>query len=155
ETNAGLTTNGTLTVTDADLSDTVTPTVPLATLSGVTGGLTRPVLVGKLQVSPASIAANPGDTHNLKWSFNSATQAFTFLAANETLTLTYTVKVDDGHPGGTATQAVTIIICFSVNAPPTTFALFPYTTLFRSETNAGLTTNGTLTVTDADLSDTV
>src|SRR5262249_23100354 len=117
ETNAGLTTNGTLTVTDADLSDTVTPTVPLVTLSGVTGGLTSADVLGMLQVSPASIAANPGDTHNLSWSFNSGSQAFNFLAANETLTLTYTVKVDDGHPGGTATQAVTIIIGGTDDAP--------------------------------------
>ena len=50
-----------------------------------------------LSVSPASIAANPGDANNLNWSFNSTPQAFNFLAAGEMLTLTYTVKATDGH----------------------------------------------------------
>ena len=50
-----------------------------------------------LSVSPASIAANPGDANNLNWSFNSTPQAFDFLAAGEKLTLTYTVKAADGH----------------------------------------------------------
>src|SRR5262249_8141599 len=149
ETNAGLTTNGTLTVTDADLSDTVTPTVPLVTLSGVTGGLTSADVLGMLQVSPASIAANPGDTHNLNWSFNSGSQAFNFLAANETLTLTYTVKVDDGHPGGTATQAVAITITGTDDAPVITVRAGDSAGTGLTETNAGLTTNGSLTVTDA------
>ena len=62
-----------------------------------------------LSVSPASIAANPGDANNLNWSFNSTPQAFNFLAAGESLTLTYTVKADDGH-GGIDNQTVTITI---------------------------------------------
>ena len=54
-----------------------------------------------LSVSPASIAANPGDANNLNWSFNSGSQVFNFLAVGESLTLTYTVKADDGHGGST------------------------------------------------------
>src|SRR5262249_31761981 len=117
ETRSGEPRGGKVRGTDGDLSDTEKTTVPLVKLSGVTGGLTRAGVVGMLQVWPASIAANPGDTHNLSWSFNSGSQAFNFLAANETLTLTYTVKVDDGHPGGTATQPVTIIITGTDDAP--------------------------------------
>ena len=44
-----------------------------------------------------------------RWSFNSNPQTFNFLDAGESLTLTYTVQVSDGH-GGTANQAVTITI---------------------------------------------
>src|SRR5262249_61440094 len=75
------------------------------------------VVLVMLEVTPPEIAANPGNTDILNWSFKSGSQAFNFLAANETLRLTYTVKVDDGHPGGTATQAVTIIIGGTDNAP--------------------------------------
>ena len=67
----GLATSGTLTVTDADLSDTVTPAVDHVVLSGTTGGLTSAAVLGMLTVLPASIAANPGDANNLAWSFNS------------------------------------------------------------------------------------
>src|SRR5262249_52698872 len=152
ETNAGLTTNGTLTVTDADLSDTVTPTVPLVTLSGVTGGLTSADVLGMIQVSPVAIAANPGDTHNLNWSFNSGSQAFNFLAANETLTLTYTVKDDDSHPGGTATQAVTIIITGTDDPPVITVGAGDSAGTGLTETNPVLTTTRPFPVTCSSLS---
>ncbi|AZO30717.1 VCBS domain-containing protein [Mesorhizobium sp. M1B.F.Ca.ET.045.04.1.1] len=109
ETNAPLTSSGTLTVNDADLSDTVAATVDSVSLGGTTGGLTSADVLGMLTLSPGPLAADPGDTHNLGWSFSSTPQNFDFLAANETLTLTYTVKANDGH-GGIDTQTVTITI---------------------------------------------
>ena len=101
-----LSTAGTLTVTDVDLSDTVTATVKGVTLGGTKGGLTSADVLGMLSVTSGSIAANPTDTHNLAWSFNSNPQTFNFLDAGELLTLTYTVQVNDGH-GGIANQTVT------------------------------------------------
>ena len=62
-----------------------------------------------LTVTAGSIAADPTDTHNLAWSFNSNPQTFSFLDAGESLTLTYTVRVTDGS-GGIADQTVTITI---------------------------------------------
>ena len=103
-----------------------------------------------LSVSPASIAANPGDANNLNWSFNSAPQAFDFLAAGESLTLTYTVKAADGHgvdsPDGHRHhrhQRRAGHHRWRRGQRRQTLA----------ETNAALSTSGTLTVTDADLSD--
>ena len=81
---------------DADLSDSVTPSVMSVVLRHATGGSDAAAL-GMLSVSPGSIAANPADANNLNWSFNSTPQAFNFLAAGEKLTLTYTVKAADGH----------------------------------------------------------
>src|SRR5262249_52366760 len=104
-------------VTDADLSDTVTPTVASVTVSGVTGGLTSAGVLGVLTGSPASIAANPGDTHNPSWSVHSTPPAFNFLPGNQPLPPPHHRKVDDGHPGGTATQPVTIIITGTDDAP--------------------------------------
>ena len=156
ESNAALTASGTLTVSDADLSDTVTPTVDAVALSGVTGGLTSADVLGMLTVSPASIAADRGDVHNLSWAFNSTPQAFNFLAANETLTLSYTVKADNGHTGGTDTQLVTIIIKGTDDAPVITVGAGDSdSSPLLIESNAALTASGTLTVSDADLSDTV
>ena len=94
ETNAALSTSGTLTVTDVDLSDSVTPSVVSVVASDTTTGLGSDdaVLRRCCRCRLASIAANPGDANNLNWSFNSTPQAFNFLAAGQSLTLTYTVK---------------------------------------------------------------
>jgi VCBS repeat-containing protein len=159
ETDAALSTTGTLTVTDVDLSDTVTPTVASVALSGSTGGLTSADALGMLTVSPASIAANPGDAHNLNWSFNSAPQAFNFLAQGQQLTLTYTVKADDGHTGSD-TQTVTINITGTNDAPAvgTGSATVSEEGLTNgiadsagnTDTTNSVTASGTITATDAD-----
>jgi VCBS repeat-containing protein len=110
EANAGLSTSGKLTVTDADLSDTISTTVSLTNAIGNKGALTDPMLAAMLTVAPLSgLAANPGDANNLTWTFNSGSQPFDFLSATDSLTLTYTLTVNDGH-GGTDTQTVTIDI---------------------------------------------
>ncbi|MDG4908573.1 VCBS domain-containing protein, partial [Mesorhizobium sp. WSM4898] len=112
ETNAGLTANGTLTVTDADVADTVNSSVTAVVASGTTAGLglTNAQLLAMLAVSPTSgLAANPTDIHNLSWTFNSGTQAFDYLAAGQSLTLTYTVQSTDNH-GASDTQTVTITV---------------------------------------------
>ena len=103
ETDAGLSTSGTLSVTDADLSDNVAPGVTGVTLSGTTGTLTAADVLGFLSVAPASIAADPGNSHNLAWAFDSGSQAFDYLNAGQSLVLEYTVQASDGN-GGTDTQ---------------------------------------------------
>ena len=158
ETNAPLSTNGTLTVTDADLSDTVTAAVVTGvTLSGTTGGLTSADVQGMLSVTPGPVNANPGDTHNLTWTFNSNPQAFDFLAADQSLTLTYTVRATDNSSGGPLSDDQTVIITVTgtEGAPVISVVDTDSAAKTLTETNAPLSTNGTLTVTDADLSDTV
>ena len=158
ETNAPLSTNGTLTVTDADLSDTVTAVVVTGvTLSGTTGGLTSADVQGMLSVTPGPVDANPGDTHNLTWTFNSDPQAFDFLAADQSLTLTYTVRAADNSSGGPLSDDQTVIITVTgtKGAPVISVVDTDSAAKTLTETNAPLSTNGTLTVTDADLSDTV
>jgi large repetitive protein len=110
ETDAGLTATGTLTVTDVDLTDTVASAVTSVTLGGTTGSLTAAAVLGFFTVSPAAgLAANTGDANNLTWNFDSTTEAFDYLDAGQSLTLTYTVQASDGQ-GGTDTQQVTITI---------------------------------------------
>lgn len=60
ETDSPLSTSGTLTVTDADLSNTVTAAVVTGvTLGGTTGGLTSAAVQNMLTVTAGPIAANP------------------------------------------------------------------------------------------------
>ena len=108
ETGAGLTTSGTMTVRDPDLTNAVTASVTAVALSGTTGGLTAADVLGMLSVTPGSIAADPGDTNNLGWAFNSGAQAFNFLNSGDTLTLAYTVQATDGSASDAQTVTVTI-----------------------------------------------
>ena len=157
ESNAALSTSGTLTVTDADLSDAVNPSLLSVVASDTTTGLgsDNAALKAMLSVTPGSIAANPGDTNNLNWSFNSTPEAFNYLAAGQKLTLTYTVKATDSQSVDSNPQTVTIVITGSEDAPVISVVGVDSTTKTLAESNAALSTSGTLTVTDADLSDTV
>jgi VCBS repeat-containing protein len=118
ETNAGLTTSGTLTVTDADTNDTVASSVVTGvTLTGTTGGLNSAAVQGFLSVAPTTgVAANTGDVNNLTWTFNSGTEAFNYLAVGQSLTMGYTVQSSDGN-GGTDTQLVSITVNGTADGP--------------------------------------
>ncbi len=50
------------------------------------------------------------------WTFSAQDKSFDYLAAGETVTLTYTVQVDDGH-GGVVTQPVTITVTGTNDTP--------------------------------------
>jgi VCBS repeat-containing protein len=122
ETNAGLTASGSLTVTDADSSDTVISSVSGVVATGTTGGLTNTALLAMLSVSPASgLAADTGDANNLVWNFNSGSQAFNFLNVGQSLVLTYTVTSTDTF-GANDTETVTITITGTIPCDnPTVF----------------------------------
>ena len=88
-----------------------------------------------------------------RWSFDSGAEAFDYLAAGETLILEYTVKAtDDNGTPASDTETVTITITGTNDAPvipdgPDAVGL--------NETDAGLSTNGTLTISDVDTTDVV
>ena len=158
ETNAGLTDNGTLTVSDVDLTDNDNAAVDAVTVSGtgagsVPGTLTNAILQSFLTVSPTTILDGTETTDTFTWNFNSGTEAFDFLATGETLVLTYTVNVtDDASTPLSDTETVTVTITGTNDAPAITGG--PGTSSL-TETNAGLTDTGTLTVTDLDLTDNI
>ena len=155
ETNVGLTVSDTLTVTDLDLSDTVDSTFTVAASGDTTGlGPNNAALLAMFSVTPASgLAANTGDTSNLAWTFDSGSEAFNYLAAGESLTLTYTVTASDGTASDT--QDVTITVTGTDDAPVISVGSGDSAAETLAETNVGLTVSDTLTVTDLDLSDTV
>ena len=149
ETGAGLTTSGTMTVRDPDLTDAVTASVTAVALSGTTGGLTAADVLGMLSVTPGSIAADPGDTNNLGWAFNSGAQAFNFLNSGDTLTLAYTVQATDGS----ASDAQTVTVNITGTAGPaahddtilvsnSTTVIIPWSALLANDSDPNATITG-------------
>jgi len=116
ETDAALSTSGSLTVTDVDTTDVVTASIDGLVVSGTSNRLdpaapSDAALLAMLSVSPTAILDGTQNSATLTWDFNSAGEAFDYLATGETLILTYTVKAtdDDGTPLSD-TETVTITI---------------------------------------------
>jgi VCBS repeat-containing protein len=157
ETNAGLAAAGTLTVVDADVSDTVTPSVLSVVASGVTAGLlpNNAALKAMMAVSPPSIGADPGSTHNLNWAFNSGSEAFNYLDEGEVLTLAYTVRATDTG-GLTVDQIVTVTVTGTNDGPSIDIVSGTDSAFFGlTDGNSALLAQGTLTVVDPDQTDSV
>ena len=100
ETNSGLTAAGTLTVSDVDLTNTVSVAKLSVAATGTTTGLlsTNAQLLAMLTISPAAptnILDSTETTDQLSWSFSSGSEAFNYLAAGEQLSLTYTLRATD------------------------------------------------------------
>ncbi|EMB19110.1 protein containing Cadherin domain protein [Rhodopirellula europaea 6C] len=155
KTGATLTTSGTLTVDDLDLTDSVTSTVNGVAASGDTTGLAsnNAELLAML-TSTANVIDSNKLTDTLNWDFNSGSETFDYLAAGESLTLTYTITVADSQ-SATDTQNVVITITGNNNVPVITVETGDSAAETLTETDTTLTSTGTLTVTDVNLSDTV
>ncbi|HBJ36396.1 MAG TPA: hypothetical protein DDZ51_16940 [Planctomycetaceae bacterium] len=121
ESNAGLTTHGTLSVTDVDVSNTVTATVTNVVASGTTGNdLPDDVtLLSMLSIHAGVITSNE-TTGKIDWVFDSSGEAFNYLAVGESLALTFTIAVEDSA-GAVDTEEVTITIQ-GTNDIPVAFA---------------------------------
>jgi VCBS repeat-containing protein len=107
---SGLSTAGTLNVADPDLADRVAITRQDVATTGDAGGLTREQLLAMLTVGPTALAADPGSTGNLGWSFDSGGTSFAYLGAGDTLDLLYTIRATDDSGGiGDGTVAIRIL----------------------------------------------
>ena len=110
-----LTDAGSITFTDLDLTDT--PTATEVTKS-VTTALT---LTGAQQAAienAFSISPDAGNTNDgiINWDYTITEGELDFLAAGETVTVVYTITVNDAN-GGTDTQDVTVTITGSQRRP--------------------------------------
>ena len=126
------TTNGTVTFTDADATDT-------HTISVVAEGNNY---VGTFTPTLASDTTN-GQAGLIDWTFSASDSAiYAGVAAQQTVTQTYAVTVDDGH-GGQATQDVTVTVTNPDHAPVITDATASGTiTEFASDPTGNLIVNG-------------
>ncbi|MBR9866131.1 MAG: hypothetical protein GYB18_03345, partial [Oceanospirillales bacterium] len=121
ETDAALTTEGSITVTDNDLSDAVTLTVSNVAVGG-TSTATHPAnatLLGMLQLTPSSLLSDGSSiSDTVTWRFDSGSEAFDYLSEGETLVLTYTLNAaDNGSPSLSTTDTVIITITGSNDGP--------------------------------------
>src|SRR6185503_1770521 len=131
-------TSGSFAFADVDLSDVHTVSAAPAA-SGYLGTFTPSV----------SNDATGDGTGQIDWSFSVDNAAIQYLGANDVLTQTYTVTVDDGH-GGTKDQTVTVTIHGTNDA-----AVISGTTQAGSVTEDSLptSTSGSFAFADVDLSD--
>ena len=101
ETDAVLTTAGSLTVTDADTADFVTISNQSLAITGTSNrndpvAPSRADLENMLTVTPSTVLDGSTNTATLNWSFNSNGEKFDYLADGETLILQYTIEISDG-----------------------------------------------------------
>ncbi len=163
---------GALSVTDMDITDTVTATVK--SVSGMTNAAGEPSadeLKAMLQLSksgtPGSYAdsaevvaaGEPGSADNLHWKFDSGSAAFDYLQKGETATFTYKIELNDGQ-GGVVEKNITVTVTGSNDSP--LISVKPESGDADSkafgQNDAALsdgTAGGTLTLADADLKDKV
>ncbi|GEC56605.1 VCBS repeat-containing protein [Bradyrhizobium japonicum] len=150
------TAHGTLTFTDADLTDTHTVTITGVTEAGVTTGLAGHATVLSWLSLGALTDSTDGVTGSRSWTFSAADRSFDYLATGETLTLTYTIEIDD-HQGGVVTLPVTITIVGTDDRPVITSPTQAAAITEAEETTGSVvpdTASGTVTFVDVDLSDT-
>ena len=150
------TAHGAITFTDADLTDTHTVTITGVTEAGVTTGLADHATVLSWLSLGALTDSTDGVMGSRAWTFSATDKSFDYLAAGETLTLVYTIQIDDQH-GGVVTVPVTITIVGTDDKPVITSPTQAATITEVPETTGSVshdTASGTVTFTDVDLSDT-
>jgi len=136
-----LSAGGTLSLADVDLIDAHTVSVSST---------------GTLGVLTASVAADTtgAGTGTLSWSYGVDNSAVQYLAAGQTRTETFTLTVGDGK-GGTTTKNVVVTITGADDVPVVVVAATNATGgVTEDATTPSLTSTGTITITDGDLSDT-
>ena len=153
---------GTITFTDADT--TAHPLVSThftsftyqnASHLDITSSLTAQqeadiaAIENSLTLTPSPSNANNG---SVGWSFDVVDSKLAFLGAGETLTLTYTASVNDGH-GGVATEPLTVTITGVDNAPTITTTSGSITELPGTDNTTIDHATGTIAFTEAALTD--
>ncbi|WP_426529214.1 VCBS domain-containing protein [Bradyrhizobium sp. McL0615] len=158
--------SGTISFTDADLTDRPVASAAFASFSylnaysvDVTSQLTGKQLAAIAAVeAPLTVAQAPGNTNDgsASWSYSVPDNAFDFLADGETLTLTYTATVDDGH-GGVVTKPITITVTGTNDTPDIASGAQSATIAERADTHHSATPDtagGAIAFSDVDLTDT-
>jgi VCBS repeat-containing protein len=144
------TASGAITFIDADLSDTHDVKITSVNASGVMTGLAN----GTVQLSWLSLGPLVDSTDGVQgsknWSFSAPDSYFDYFADGETVTLTYTVEVDDHH-GGVTWQDIVVTVNGRNDAPE--IADIAQQGLAEQTDTSALTTTISVTFTDLDLSD--
>ncbi len=141
--------SGTVTFSDADLTDTHTVQAAFSSAEASTGATVSDDLAAALQdaLSVPSTALDAA-THGFDWHFSLDNSLVQYLAAGETVTVTYTISVQDNSAvmanDTSAPQTVTVVITGS-NDEPTITVTDPVAV---SEGDTGTPAPQTVTVAD-------
>ncbi|CAL74818.1 Conserved hypothetical protein; putative VBCS domain repeats [Bradyrhizobium sp. ORS 278] len=156
---------GTIHFTDVDLTDRPTAAI-LENAQSVTWTAADQQTDLSAQLTPARVAAleqalqlnQSGNTNNgaVDWTYAIADGALDFLGAGQTVTVTSTVTLDDHH-GGTATSTIVVTLT-GTNDKPVVTSLPQGAEISEQTGKSGSssldTTHGTISFTDADVTDT-
>jgi VCBS repeat-containing protein len=109
--------SGTMNFTDADHSDTHTTTATLHSAVLSSGSVIPAASLAHFNAAMSShIVTDSNGSGKISWAFSDADDDFDFLSKNQTLTLTYDIKVSDNH-GGTAIQTVKVTVTGTDDKP--------------------------------------
>ncbi|WP_456622687.1 beta strand repeat-containing protein [Bradyrhizobium sp. P5_C12] len=109
--------SGTMSFKDSDKTDTHTTTATLHSAVLSSGTIIPAASLAHFQTAMQSqILSDTNGSGQLKWNFSDQDQDFDFLAKNQTLVLTYDIKVSDNH-GGYAIQTVKITVTGTDDKP--------------------------------------
>ena len=154
ETDAKLAASDTLTLSDVDTSDSVSVDHSLV-VSGTSdrndpAAPSDATLEGMLELAPTTPVDGTENSDTFDWTFDSGSEAFDYLATGKTLILTYTITATDSHecdPTDVTSPSPARTDDPMISGGPDSANL--------NETDAGLTTTDTLTLSDVDTTDSV
>ncbi|MEG2185607.1 MAG: VCBS domain-containing protein, partial [Cloacibacillus sp.] len=151
-----LTVNGTLTLSDPNVHDSVGTTTKYLSVAGATGRDGEPTAeeFNKMFTTLGNEITSGNVKGTINWTFDSKNETFDYLAAGEKLEISYEITATDSK-GGKTTQIVVVTVTGSNDKPEITIAAGDSSTGALSETDTGLSTTGTLTLTDLDVTDKV
>jgi VCBS repeat-containing protein len=148
---------GTLNFTDADTSDTHTVAVTLGSTSGPSVPAATQADLAAALTTTLHDSTGTG-TGSVDWNFNISDKDLDFLAAGETETINYTVKVSDASTN--ATQTVSVVVTGANDAPTITSGPESASVAEQPGINGSSTPDatspvptGTLSFDDVDLND--
>ena len=148
-------TGGTIHFTDIDLTDRPTATITDYVVTGFAADGTTPLTLTPDEITALENALSLQQTGKnngtVSWSYSIADSALDFLGKDQTVKVLSTITLDDGHK--TDTAHVTVTITGANDAPKITTETSDTAGANLTETNAGLSKTGTLTVSDADATD--
>lgn len=149
---------GTLAFTDQDTSDTHTVTVTLDSTSGPTPPAATQADLAAALTTTLHDSTGTG-SGSIDWNFAIPDMDLDYLAFNETLTVTYNIKVADGSTS--STQTVSVVITGANDGPVMTsgpgsasLSEQPGVTGSQAPDTTSPVPTGTLSFNDVDLSDT-
>src|SRR4029077_3009720 len=155
--------NGTISITDQDLGDTLIVSVAGNATAKYTGGnvpvedsvdISALIAAGAITFDPLT---SDGEQQTIGWHYNPAAADLDWLRQGDTLTLTYVAQVNDGH-GNVGAQNLVITITGTNDVPNIDTATNPAAILEvpgDSHAQDIPQVNGTISITDQDLGDTL